>query len=144
MCSNSARGLSRRTQFIPKGQDSFSLCGPWITTKDEVPDPDNLVVKSWVDGGLRQDYNTKHMAHKIPNQIAWLSRFVQLQPGDVISAGTYHEGLGPINSGETLEIEIEGLGKARFFVKGASPRKDAEWIPGVTPNATPSGMTDKV
>jgi 2-keto-4-pentenoate hydratase/2-oxohepta-3-ene-1,7-dioic acid hydratase in catechol pathway len=107
----SARGITRRTQFVPKGQDTHGPCGPWITTKDEIPDPHNLAVKSWVNGQPRQDYNTKHMAHKIPDQIAWLTRFVQLQPGDVIATGTYHLGLGPINDGDILEIEIEKMGR---------------------------------
>jgi 2-keto-4-pentenoate hydratase/2-oxohepta-3-ene-1,7-dioic acid hydratase in catechol pathway len=126
----SSRGLVRRTQFIPKGQDTHSPCGPWITTKDEVPDPHNLVVKSWVGGEARQNYNTGAMAHKIPELIAWLSRFMQLEPGDVVATGTYHVGLGPFNNGDVLEIEIEGLGKTRFNVKGSGPRKDADWLPG--------------
>ena len=110
----SNRGMVRRTQFLPKGQSTHSPCGPWITTADEVPDPHDLTVKSWVGGEARQDYNTRHMAHKIPELVSWLSRFVQLQPGDVIATGTYHVGLGPMNDGDTLEIEIEKLGTARF------------------------------
>jgi 2-keto-4-pentenoate hydratase/2-oxohepta-3-ene-1,7-dioic acid hydratase in catechol pathway len=120
----SARGLIRRSMLLPKGQDTFSPCGPWITTKDEIPDPHGLQVRSWVNGQARQDYNTKFMANRIPSQISWLSRFIQLQPGDVIATGTYHEGLGPMNSGDVLEVEIERLGRARFFVKGNSPIKD--------------------
>jgi 2-keto-4-pentenoate hydratase/2-oxohepta-3-ene-1,7-dioic acid hydratase in catechol pathway len=139
----SARGLARRTQFVPKGQDTFGPCGPWITTKDEVPDPHNLTVKSWLSGESRQNYSTKFMAHKIPDQIVWLSRMVRLECGDLVSTGTYHEGLGPVNSGDLLEIEIEGLGKARFHVKGSSPRKEAAWTPGPTP-PKPGGGIDKV
>ncbi len=135
----SARGLTRRTQFVPKGQDTFGPCGPWITTRDEIPDPHNIVVKSWVNGQPRQNYNTRFMAHKIPYQIAWLTRFVQLQPGDVIATGTYHEGLGPISDGDVLEIEIEGMGRAKFFIKGYGPPKDAEWLPGVSQPAPPPG-----
>ena len=135
----SARGLLRRTQFVPKGQDTYGPCGPWIITKDEIPDPHNLAVKSWVNGQARQNYNTRFMAHKIPDQIAWLTRLVQLQPGDVVATGTYHEGLGPINDGDVLEIEIEKMGRARFFIKGYGPRKDAEWLPGVSQPATPPG-----
>lgn len=135
----SARGLSRRTQFVPKGQDTYGPCGPWITTKDEIPDPHDLVVRSWVNGQLRQNYNTRYMAHKIPGQMAWLTRFVQLQPGDVIATGTYHEGLGPINNGDLLEIEIEKMGRARFFVKGHGPRKEGEWIPGISQPLPPTG-----
>lgn len=141
----SARGLARRTQFVPKGQDTHGPCGPWITTADEIPDPHDLVVKSWVNGQARQNYNTKHMAHKIPDQIAWLTRYVQLQPGDVIATGTYHEGLGPINDGDVLEIEIEKIGKARFFIKGYGPRKDAEWMPGKNqPQPPPGGGMHRV
>ena len=76
----SARGLIRRCLLIPKGQDTFSPCGPWITTKDEVADPHDLRVRSWVNGQVGQDYNTKYMAHRIPDQIAWVSRFIQLSP----------------------------------------------------------------
>src|SRR3546814_8425664 len=119
----SARGLTRRSQLVPKGQDTYGPCGPLITTKDEVPDPHQLNVKLWVSGEARQDYSTEHMAHQIQDQIAWPTRFIQLQPGDVITTGTYHVGLGPINVGDTLEIEIERLGRARFFVKGESQRK---------------------
>lgn len=129
----SARGLTRRSQLVPKGQDTFGPCGPWITTKDEVPDPHKLNVKSWVAGAARQDYSTEHMAHTIPEQIAWLTRFIQLHPGDVITTGTYHVGLGPINVGDTLEIEIERLGRARYHVKGDSPIKIRNLKVGGTP-----------
>ena len=119
----SARGLIRRSLVVPKGQDTFGPCGPWIVTKDEIPDPHNLIVKSWVDGGLRQDFNTKDMAHKIPDQIAWLSKYLQLQPGDVIATGTHHKGLAPLNVGNVLEIEIEKIGRARWNVTGQMPYK---------------------
>lgn len=123
----SARGMVRRSQFLPKGQDTFGPCGPWITTKDEIADPHALQVRSWVNDEPRQDYNTRHMAHSIPDQIAWLTRFTQLQPGDVIATGTYHEGLGPCNPGDVLHIEIEGLGRASFRVTGDGPPKNGPW-----------------
>lgn len=125
----SARGLKRRGLLIPKGQDTFGPCGPWITTRDEVPDPHVLRVQSWVNGQARQDYNTRDMAHDIPDQVSWLSRFLQLQPGDVIATGTFHKGLGPINPGDRLEIEIEQLGRAAFRIEGDSPVK-TEWSAG--------------
>lgn len=81
------------------------------------------------------------MAHKIPEQIAWLTRFVQLQPGDVIATGTHHEGLSPINDGDVLEIEVEKIGKTKFFVKGYGPRKEVEFIPGKTPVSQPGKVT---
>ncbi len=134
----SARGMTRRSQLLPKGQDTFAPAGPFITTKDGIRDPHDLTVKSWVNGEARQDYNTKHMAHKIPAQIAWLSRFIQLQPGDVVATGTYHVGLGPVNVGDTIEIEISGCGRARFSFKGDSPRKAVGFQPGQQgPRAAP-------
>jgi 2-keto-4-pentenoate hydratase/2-oxohepta-3-ene-1,7-dioic acid hydratase in catechol pathway len=141
----STRGLVRRTQFIPKGQDTHAACGPWIVTKDEIPDPHDLVVKSWTNGEPRQNYNTRYMAHKIPDQIAWLTRFLRLNPGDVIATGTYHEGLRPMNSGDTIEIEFENLGRAQFRVAGNSPRKDVDWLPGRDqPQPPPSGGMHRV
>jgi 2-keto-4-pentenoate hydratase/2-oxohepta-3-ene-1,7-dioic acid hydratase in catechol pathway len=122
----SMRGLTRRTMFLSKGQDTFSAAGPWITTKDDVPDVYNLSVRSWVAGEERQNYNTKYMAYKIPAQVTWLSRFVQLCPGDVVTTGTHHPGLGPFNGGDLLEIEIEALGKCSFNVKGYGPKKYAK------------------
>jgi 2-keto-4-pentenoate hydratase/2-oxohepta-3-ene-1,7-dioic acid hydratase in catechol pathway len=116
--------------------------GPWITTRDEVGDPHVLNVKSWVNGGARQDYSTAAMARKIPEQLSWVSKFLQLQGGDIITTGTYHVGLGPINDGDVFEIEIEKLGRARWHVKSEGPRKDPEFRPGVTqiPNA-PTGFS---
>jgi hypothetical protein len=85
------------------------------------------------------------MAHKIPEQIAWLSKLVQLNPGDVFATGTYHEGLGPLNDGDVLEIEIEKMGRARFFTKGKGARKDVEWMPGKNqPVPPPGGGLSKV
>ncbi|MFC1491552.1 fumarylacetoacetate hydrolase family protein [Nitrospinota bacterium] len=125
----SVRGIVRYTRFLTKGLSTHGPCGPWIATKDEIPDPHALAVQSWVNGEARQDYNTKDMAHKIPAQIAWLSRFVRLQPGDLVATGTHHEGLGPINDEDVLEIEIEKIGKAHFPVKGYGARKEAEHRP---------------
>jgi len=137
----SARGMFRRTQMIPKGQDTYGPCGPWITTRDEISDPHDVNVKSWVNGEARQNYNTKHMVHEIPDQIAWLTKFIQLQPGDVIATGTYHVGLGPINDGDVLEIEIVNMGKARFFIKGHGPRKETPWLPGKSQAPKPPAGT---
>ena len=135
----STRGLVRRTQFVGKGQGSHGCCGPWIITKDEIPDPHNVIVKSWTNGEPRQNYNTSAMAHKIPNQIAWLTKFLTLCPGDVVATGTFHEGLMPINSGDTIEIEFENMGRAKFNVKGNSPRKEVPWLPGKNQPTPPPG-----
>jgi 2-keto-4-pentenoate hydratase/2-oxohepta-3-ene-1,7-dioic acid hydratase in catechol pathway len=133
----SARGLNRRSQFLGKGQETFAACGPWITTADEIPDPHKLNVRSWVAGALRQDYSTGDMAHPVAAQIAWLSRFVRLRPGDVIATGVHHKGLWPINVGDTIEIEIGGLGRASFNIAGDSPFKHGEFRPGAGGGGSP-------
>ena len=128
-----AAGVQRRTQFMGKGQDTFAPIGPYLVTRDEVPDPHNLRVRLWVNEALRQDYSTSDMAHPIPEQIAWLTRLVTLEPGDVIATGTHHRGLGPVNGGDTVDFEIERLGRMTLRVKGYGPPKTTEWTPGGPP-----------
>ncbi len=120
----SARGVVRYTRFIAKGQDTFGPCGPWLTTRDEVPDPHALHVTSWTNGKVSQDFSTEHMAHKIPDQLAWLSRFVSLHPADVIATGTYHAGRDLLQDGDLIEIEIERLGRTKFVIKRYRPQMD--------------------
>jgi hypothetical protein len=86
-----------------------------------------------------KNYNTSAMAHKLPNQIAWLSKFLTLSPGDVVATGTFHEGLMPVNVGDTIEIEFENMGRAKFNIKGNSPRKDVPWLPGKNQPTPPPG-----
>ena len=79
------------------------------------------------------------MARKIPEQLSWLSQYVHLLSGDIVTTGTYHVGLGPINDGDVFEIELEKMGKSRFYIKADGPRKEPEFRPGVTqiPNQQP-------
>ncbi|MDO9440735.1 MAG: fumarylacetoacetate hydrolase family protein [Beijerinckiaceae bacterium] len=126
----SARGMTRKSQFLPKGQDGFSACGPWITTRDEIGDPHDLTIRSWINGEPKQNFSTSLMVYSIPEQIAWLSRFVELRPGDLVTTGGFHAGLGPINVGDMLEIEITGLGRTHFLTAGDSPHKAAQFKPG--------------
>jgi len=98
--------------------------GPWIVTKDEVPDPHNLRLITRVNGEVRQNANTKDMIHKIPAQIAWYSH-AGLQAGDIISTGTPsgvamgYKGPGSwwLKAGDVLESEIEGIGVLRNPVR---------------------------
>jgi len=102
-----------------KSADTFCPIGPWLVTPDEVADPGNLAVKSWVNGEIRQNGTTKNLVFGVFHIIAYLSQFMTLEPGDVISTGTpAGVGLGfkpPkfLKAGDVMEIEVEGLGKQR-------------------------------
>jgi hypothetical protein len=84
------------------------------------------------------------MAVRIPEQIAWLSRFIDLHPGNIVATGTYHIGLGPLNDGDVAEIEIEGIGKARVFAHGGGAPRMAEFRPGITQVERPAGGMSRV
>jgi 2-keto-4-pentenoate hydratase/2-oxohepta-3-ene-1,7-dioic acid hydratase in catechol pathway len=110
----SARGLGSPglDNFFPgKSWHTFGPMGPAVVTADDVKDPQNLRVKLWVNGFVRQDYNTSDMAHKIPQMVAWLSSVVTLEPGDLIACGTNHQGLGPLQDGDVLDMETDSLGR---------------------------------
>ena len=126
----SARAIpNRRTTFLSKGQETWGPMGPFITTADEVADPQDVHVRSWINGELKQDYSTSAMAYSVAEQIAWLSQYLTLVPGDVISCGTHHVGLWPINDGDTVEVEGRGLGRLHFNIRSSGPMKTENWLP---------------
>jgi 2,4-diketo-3-deoxy-L-fuconate hydrolase len=100
-----------------KGCDTFGPIGPWLVTADEVPDPHNLRLWLEVDGHRYQDGSTATMVFRVPFLISYLSRFMSLQPGDVISTGTPPGvGLGQkppvyLRAEQTIRLGIEGLGE---------------------------------
>jgi 2-keto-4-pentenoate hydratase/2-oxohepta-3-ene-1,7-dioic acid hydratase in catechol pathway len=107
-----------------KSFDTFCPIGPWITTADEVRDPQGLGLKSWVNGELRQDSSTKEMLFGVAHLIHYLARGMTLEPGDVILTGTPH-GVGfamdpprYLAPGDVVECEVEGLGRLRNPVVG--------------------------
>ena len=114
----SARGLppDRNVFFQVKSRATFAPIGPFIVTADEIPDPQNLSVKLWVNGELKQDFNTNDMAHKIPKAISWLSSIHALEPGDLIATGTNHRGLSSFQHGDKIELEVEMLGRLTINV----------------------------
>ncbi len=99
-----------------KGADTFCPFGPWITTADEVADPESLSLKTWVNGNLRQDSNTSDLIFGCQALVDFISETCTLRPGDLILTGTpsgVGMGLDPpqfLNSGDVVRIEIEGLG----------------------------------
>ncbi|MBM9594709.1 fumarylacetoacetate hydrolase family protein [Roseitranquillus sediminis] len=115
----SARGLppSRNVFFQAKSRDTFAPMGPYIVTADEIRDPQNLPVKLWINGELRQDFSTSDMAYSIARCISWLSTIHTLEPGDVVATGTNHRGLSALHDGDLVELETEGLGRLRTPVR---------------------------
>jgi len=115
----SARGLppSGNTFYQMKSRDTFAPLGPYLVTADEVANAHHLQVRLWVNGILKQNYNTDDMAHKIPRVIEWISSIHTLEPGDVVATGTNHRGLSAFQDGDEIEIETEGMGRLRFHVK---------------------------
>jgi 2-keto-4-pentenoate hydratase/2-oxohepta-3-ene-1,7-dioic acid hydratase in catechol pathway len=119
-----ARDLQKREpQWVrAKGSDSFCPFGPWVTTADEVPDPQNLGIRTWVNGELRQDSNTSNLVFGIDALIAFLSQTCTLRPGDLILTGTpggVGQGMQPpryLQPGDTIRIEIDSLGSIEHRV----------------------------
>ncbi|ENN76946.1 fumarylacetoacetate hydrolase domain-containing protein 2 [Dendroctonus ponderosae] len=105
-----------------KNMDHFCPIGPCLVTKDEIPDPHNLFAKTWVNGVLKQNGNTRNLLFKIDELIEHLSSVLTLLPGDLICTGT-PSGVGETRSppeflkpGDVLTSEIEGVGKLKNYV----------------------------
>jgi len=117
----SIRDWQRHTsQFTPgKNFPRTGALGPWMVTRDEIPDPHNLAIRTRLNGQVLQDANTSQLIFKIPELIAYLSSFTEIAPGDLIATGT-PGGVGftrnpPIfmKPGDVVEVEIEGIGVLR-------------------------------
>ncbi len=122
----SARDLQRREpQWTrAKGADTFCPFGPWVTTADEVADPEDLRLRTWVNGELRQDARTSDLVFGIPQLVAFLAEAITLEPGDLILTGT-PSGVGMamdpprfLGPGDVVRIEIEALGAIEHAVAG--------------------------
>ncbi len=101
--------------LMGKGMDSFAPLGPCIATD---LDPNNLRIQARVNGETKQDNNTSDMLFDVASLITYLAQGVTLQPGDCIFTGT-PEGVGPLTAGDSVEIELEGIGVLRNPVVGA-------------------------
>jgi len=109
------RQRNHKQWFLGKALDGFCPMGPWIVTADEV-DPENLDVKCWVNGELRQNANTSDLIFDIPTLIATISAGLSLQPGDIVATGTpagVGIGFNPpkfLKAGDVVRIAISGIG----------------------------------
>jgi 2-keto-4-pentenoate hydratase/2-oxohepta-3-ene-1,7-dioic acid hydratase in catechol pathway len=132
MIDVSARGEGRRTwkagSWLGKSFDTFAPLGPCIATLDEIPNPNDVLVRFWVDGQLRHNYNTDDMEHLVPELVEFASTIMTLNSGDVIACGTNHEGLGPLQDGEVVDFEIQGIGRMRLDVRDPLKRT---WEKGI-------------
>lgn len=115
----SARDLQFRTSqwLLGKTCDDFMPAGPWLVTADDVPDPQSLQMRCWVNGEVRQDSNTGDMVFGVAELVSYLSRHMTLHPGDLISTGT-PEGVALgrkpppwVRAGDVVAVEIERLGR---------------------------------
>jgi acylpyruvate hydrolase len=114
----SARDLQRREpQWTrAKGADGFCPFGPWVTTADEVPEPEDLRLRTWVNGELRQDARTNDLIFGIEELMGFISETCSFQPGDLLLTGT-PSGVGMsmdpprfLQAGDVVRMEIESLG----------------------------------
>lgn len=103
---------NRHPWALAKSFDGYGPVGPWLVTPDEVPDPHDLELEVRVDGTVRQAGSTGQMVFGIGAVIAFLSRVLTLEPGDLIATGTC-DGIGPIDDGQTVEVRVGHLGVLR-------------------------------
>jgi 2-keto-4-pentenoate hydratase/2-oxohepta-3-ene-1,7-dioic acid hydratase in catechol pathway len=122
--SERAFQLEREGQWVKgKSCDTFAPLGPFLATKDEVPDPHNLNLWLKLNGETMQNSNTSDFVFDIPEVVSYISQFMTLLPGDIISTGTpFGVGLGLkppkyLKEGDVIELGIEGLGVAKQHVK---------------------------
>ncbi len=115
----SARDMQSRHKqfFLGKSLDASSPVGPCVVTADELPDPQRLALRSWVNGALKQESNTAKQIFDVATTISILSRGMRLEPGDIIATGT-PSGIGfarnpPefLGDGDVVECEVEGIGR---------------------------------
>jgi 2-keto-4-pentenoate hydratase/2-oxohepta-3-ene-1,7-dioic acid hydratase in catechol pathway len=106
---------------VRKGFETFAPVGPWITTRDEIPDPHHLTMNLWIDGELRQSANTSGMINDVAELVSFLSEVTTLLPGDLISTGNPDSPAfqRKLVAGEKLKAEIENIGTMNLFVGNA-------------------------
>ncbi|HLY66950.1 MAG TPA: fumarylacetoacetate hydrolase family protein, partial [Chloroflexota bacterium] len=114
-------GSLQATRNVRKGFDTFAPSGPWIVTRDEIPNPEALAMRLWVNGELKQSARTDAMINGIASLVSYLSTVATFMPGDLIATGNpdapdFQESLKP---GDELRAEIEGIGSMTLTVAAA-------------------------
>lgn len=107
------RGPEERS--LRKSPDSYCVLGPWLVTRDEVPDPGQIGLKITVNGQVKQDAHTSDLILSVAQLIEWGSAFYTLHPGDVILTGT-PQGVGPVRPGDTMVASVERIGSMQVQV----------------------------
>ena len=111
---NTVRGVEDRS--LRKSLDSYAALGPWMTTADEIENPDDLNFHLTVNDEIRQDSNTKFLIFDCRKLIEYASRFYTLYPGDIIMTGT-PQGVGPLKPGDRLICEVDIIGRMEIDVR---------------------------
>ena len=104
-----------------KSLDNYTVVGPWMTSADEIPDPQVLVMSLEVNGALRQHICLTDMITDVRGLIAYASTFATLKPGDMIFTGT-PSGVGPLQDGDVILAQIDGIGRMQVAVRDHMPR----------------------
>lgn len=108
--------------FLGKSWHTFGPMGPFLVTADEIEKPNELGIKLWVNDELRHDFSTSNMDRQIAELLVEVTKLLPLEPGDVVSTGTHHFGLAPVQDGDTVRLSIDQLG-APLIVQVSDPQK---------------------
>jgi len=127
-----ARDLQRedRQWLRAKSWDGFAPLGPAVVTRDQIGDPGRLALRSWVNGETWQDSTTAEMIWDVPSLIAFVSRSIALEPGDILATGTpagvghYHDPPRYLSGGDVMGCEIAGIGILENTIVDEQPRAD--------------------
>src|SRR3990172_1334928 len=122
-----------------KSYDGFTPMGPWLVSADEIGDPQDLDIRLWVDGTLRQSVNTRDMLVKIPGIISYVSSVMTLNPGDVITTGA-PPGVGEIRPGQIMTVEIEKIGRMEIPIRGTQGKNGTTMPDPIRSAALPSAL----
>ena len=118
--------IERGGQWVKgKSCETFNPLGPWLVTADEIEDPQDLGLRLWVNGEVRQDGTTTDMVFGVAHLVWYLSQFLVLEPGDLINTGTPagvafgNDDIPYLRAGDVVELEVDGLGRQRQVLEQA-------------------------